>query len=394
MASMLLRRSYWYWDRRSHGLDELENEVPQGEPASFRAGVVVVLGWMLSRRRNLTPYTRLYKSRGWDCLVCHPQVFNLFSPSRASTLALSVLEELAKEFERHPCPVVFAVFSGGHKACLYKVIQIMLGTCSEVQVEEGRFAVVRKSFSGLIFDSSPVDFVSHLGAKFVSHQVLAVQPGKPIGIVSWVAYAVGRGIDVIFSGQLGPQRIDLWQALYSSVKVGPILFFCSENDKLAPVETIQIYASNLRKLGGKVDMVMWKESEHVGHFRLYPEQYSTEVIKLLTNAAAVYNDRFPKATACTAPLALECITNTHNAVDSFDMIAASWTDLPEPLTAEISRVSRLPHVHVKKGHASSKPEIGLKGSVFQGIEAQTCSNFSNVFDGSTAGHILGIRSRL
>lgn len=77
--------------------------------------------------------------------------------------------------------------------------------------------MVMRSLSGLIFDSSPVDFVSHLGAKFVSHQVLTLQPGRPIGIVAWVAYAVGRGVDIIFSGQLGPQRIDLWQALYSSV---------------------------------------------------------------------------------------------------------------------------------------------------------------------------------
>lgn len=46
--------------------------------------------------------------------------------------------------------------------------------------------------------------------------------------------------------------------------IGPILFLCSENDKLAPVETIQIYASNLCKLGGKVDLVVWKQSEHVG----------------------------------------------------------------------------------------------------------------------------------
>eukprot|EP00250_Pteridium_aquilinum_P006165 c16137_g1_i1 orf=688-1866(-) len=392
MAAKLLRRSFWYWDRLQSSADGHLGE-DEEEVASSRSGIVVVLGWMLSRRRNLAPYTRLYKSRGWDCLVCHPQVFNLFIPSWATTLALSVLEELAKELQRRPCPVVFAVFSGGHKSCLYKIIQILMGKCSEVSVdEEERFAVVMRSLSGLIFDSSPVDFVTHLGAKFVSHQVLTLQPGRPIGFISWVAYAVGRGVDVVFSRQLGPQRIDLWQALYSSVKMGPILFLCSENDKMAPVETIQIFASNLRKLGGKVDMVVWKESEHVGHFRLYPEQYSSEVVKLLTTASSVYYDRFPKgASESSTASVIASIGSVHDLGLALDTISATWTDLPESITSEISRVSRLPHVHVKKGHTGDERNV----SVFHGVELQTCSKSLDVVgDTLMAGHILGLRSRL
>ena len=50
--------------------------------------------------------------------------------------------------------------------------------------------------------------------------------------------------------------------------IGPILFFCCENDELSPIETIKIFASNLRKLGGRVDLNVWKESEHVGNEKI------------------------------------------------------------------------------------------------------------------------------
>ncbi|MCO5581654.1 hypothetical protein L7F22_035543 [Adiantum nelumboides] len=380
-AKLMMRRSFWYWDRYQSGGVE-------GHPSPSRAGVVVALGWMLSRRKNLAPYTRLYKSCGWDCLVCHPHFFNLVFPSGATTLALSVLEELAQELEKHACPVVFAVFSGGHKACLYKIIQILLGQCNEVIIEEGKFSGVVRSLAGLIFDSSPVDAVSHLGAKFVSHQVLTLQPGRPIGVVSWVAYAVSKGVDVVFSRQLGRERIDLWKALYSSVKVGPILFFCSENDKLAPVETIQIFASNLRKLGGKVDMVVWEESEHVGHFRHYPERYSTEVTKLLLEAAVLYSGRLSNCSQLSPEAVPTMSANGFEAGASFTPMFASWTDLSESITTEIRRVARLPHVCVVKERDKSH-------EAFHGVELETCATaIDGSFDVTRAGYLMGMRSRL
>ncbi|KAH7442785.1 hypothetical protein KP509_02G001900 [Ceratopteris richardii] len=376
-AKLMLRRSFWYWDRQHEGTD--------GEPAQSRVGVVVALGWMLSRRKNLAPYTRLYKSRGWDCLVCHPHVFNLVFPSGATTLAINVLEELAKDLRKHPSPVVFAVFSGGHKACLYKIIQILLGRCSDMDIEMGKFAEVKQSLSGLIFDSSPVDAVSHLGAKFVSHQVLTLRPGRPIAIVSWVAYAVSRGVDVVFSRQLGQERIDLWEALYSTVHIGPVLFFCSENDKLAPIETIQIFASNLRNLGGEVEMVAWKESEHVGHYRKYTEQYHDKVVKLLSAAAENYSKKKCHDLKEKSGTALP----TGNSVKMSSSISSSWTDLSEPIICEISRLARLPHIHTKKG--SNTDQCTEHGGARRHVDVHM---FTQSTDPSKAGYSVGIRSML
>lgn len=288
-------------------------------------------------------------------------MFNLFSPGRATTLALSVLEELARGLDENPGPVVFAVFSGGHKACLYKILQILRGNCDGVDIDAGRFEAVKKSLAGLMFDSSPVDFVSDLGAKFVSHQVLAFQPGKPLALISWAAYAVGKALDVIFAGHLQPQRIDLWHTLYYSVMIGPILFLCSENDKLAPIETVHIFASNLRKFGGKVDLVSWKESEHVGHFRLYPEQYSIAVRKLLSEAASVYIRRLNESAMCSFASSTETAGSTKDSPFLVSSVKPGvvWTDLPDSVATEIKRLSRLPHVQAR-WYAKDATKIDLQ----------------------------------
>lgn len=341
MAAQVLKRSFWYWDMRDgeEEKEEEEEEVTEaGEPITThtekkqqkhsRLGVAVLLGWMLSERKHLAAFTRLYKSLGWDCLVCHPHVLNLFSPSMASTLALNILVELVKELERHPCPIVFITFSGGHKACLYKVIQILLDQCRGSKDCKDKFDVVVASVAGLIFDSSPVEFDSYIGAKFVSQQMLTKRPGRSNAIILHGARAFGRGLDAVFARQLGLQRIDLWHALYSCVNMGPILILCSENDELAPLETVHMFSSNLRKLGGKVDVVTWKDTKHVGHFRRYPEQYASEVRKLLANASGTYFDRRGRAET-----------------------AALWTSIPECALFEIRQMSRMPHLQSKGGNA-------------------------------------------
>lgn len=44
----------------------------------------------------------------------------------------------------------------------------------------------------------------------------------------------------------------------------PYLILCSENDDLAPVQTICNFTQRLKDLGGDVKLVKWSSSSHVG----------------------------------------------------------------------------------------------------------------------------------
>ncbi|KAL0384196.1 UNVERIFIED_CONTAM: hypothetical protein Sradi_2813900 [Sesamum radiatum] len=106
----------------------------------FKAkGIVVVFAWVSVSDVQLEDFTGLYSYLGWNSLVCRSDYLNPFIPERATTLAFSVLNELVKELRSGPSPVVFAAFSGGCKACMYKVLQIIEG-CSEVELSLGLHA--------------------------------------------------------------------------------------------------------------------------------------------------------------------------------------------------------------------------------------------------------------
>ncbi|KAL3628814.1 hypothetical protein CASFOL_027860 [Castilleja foliolosa] len=260
-------------------------------------GIVVVFSWMSSQDKHLKNYVHLYASRGWDSLVCHSQFLNLFFPDKAASLALEIVNELNEELKLRPCPVVFASFSGGPKACMYKVIQIIEGKCEEQINQDDDYGLVRNCVSGYIFDSTPVDFVSDLGTRFILHPSI-LNMSKPPLLATWIAKGISSSLDALFLSKFEAQRADYWQTLYSTVSMGaPYLILCSEDDDLAPFHIIEIFVTRLKELGGEVDLVKWSSSTHVGHFRNYPEEYNASVTKLLGKATATFSRRIQQLEA-------------------------------------------------------------------------------------------------
>ncbi|KAI6688131.1 hypothetical protein NL676_024959 [Syzygium grande] len=262
----------------------------KGSCGGRNEGVVVVFAWMSSQERHLRSYVQLYESLGWNSLVCHSQFLNLFFPERATPLAVEVLNELVRELKIRTCPVVLASFSGGPKACMYRVLQILEGKC-EVQLNRDDIRLVKDSISGFIYDSSPVDFTSDLGSRFVVHPTV-IKMSHPPRFASWVANSIASGLDALFLSRFESQRAEYWQTLYSSINLrAPYLVLCSENDDLAPYQTISNFAERLRDLGGDVKLVTWNGSPHVGHYCCYPVDYKAAVTELLGKAAAIYSQR-------------------------------------------------------------------------------------------------------
>ncbi|KAL7245162.1 hypothetical protein ACSBR2_000482 [Camellia fascicularis] len=265
----------YYWGRREGGKVE---------------GIVVVFAWMSSQERHLNNYVQLYSSLGWNSLVCHSQFLNQFFPDKATALAFQILHELVEELKIRPCPVVFASFSGGPKACMYKVLQIIEGKC-EAQLDPDEYQLVRDCVSGHIYDSSPVDFTSDLGTRFVLHPTVLKMPHPP-RLVSWIANGIASGLDTVCLSRFESQRAEYWQTLYSSVSMGaPYLILCSEDDDLAPYQIICNFAHRLQDLGADVKLVKWNSCPHVGHYRHYPIDYKAAVIELLGKAAIIYSHR-------------------------------------------------------------------------------------------------------
>ncbi|KAL8166039.1 hypothetical protein V2J09_007538 [Rumex salicifolius] len=277
----------YYWGRRDRG----------------RGGIVVIFAWMSSEEKHLKHYIDLYASFGWDSLVCHSQFLNSFFPDKAMLLAWNVLNELvevsakllSREVRIESRPIVFAAFSGGPKACLYKALQIIEGKCDlEYDVVcfcHGYYCCIRDCLAGHIYDSGPVDFVNDISMRSIFHpSILNVR--RPTRLATWMANGIASGLDSLFLNRFESQRAEYWQTLFSSVSLkAPYLFLCSEDDDLAPIQTICNFAQQIQELGADVTLVKWVSSPHLGHYKHHSDDYREAVTQLLKNASTVYSRR-------------------------------------------------------------------------------------------------------
>jgi hypothetical protein len=67
-----------------------------------------------------------------------------------------------------------------------------------------------------MYDSSPVDFVSDLGTRFLLHPSV-LKMSEPPRVLSWTAKGVASGLDILFISRFEEQRKEYWETLYTSV---------------------------------------------------------------------------------------------------------------------------------------------------------------------------------
>ncbi|XP_016477338.2 uncharacterized protein LOC107798817 [Nicotiana tabacum] len=271
----------FYWDRSERNSDEKVS------------GIVIIFGWVSIQEAELKNCVDLYASLGWTSLVCLADFTTLFITEKATSLAYSLLRELVKELRCRPRPVVVAAISGGSKACMYKFFQIVKGRCeAHGNLEESQLAV--NCISGQIYDSGPVDFTADFGTQFAVPPTFLKIPGST-KLLSLVGKGFTSGLDALFLTRFGSQRSEYWRTLYSSVSFGaPFLILCSENDEIAPYQSVFKFAHCLQDMGADVKMIKWKSSCHLGLYQSDPIRYGAAVDQLLAHAVSVFTCRIKK----------------------------------------------------------------------------------------------------
>ena len=81
---------------------------------------------------------------------------------------------------------------------------------------QDEYQLVRDCLCGQMYDSTPVDFVSDLGTRFLLDPSV-LKMSEPPRVLSWMAKGVASGLDALFIKKFEEQRKDYWETLYSSV---------------------------------------------------------------------------------------------------------------------------------------------------------------------------------
>ncbi|EOA13788.1 hypothetical protein CARUB_v10026883mg [Capsella rubella] len=196
---------------------------------------------------------------------------------------------------------------------------ILEGTC-ETRLNQDDCRLVRNCISGFIYDSCPVDFTSDLGARLAVHPTTLKMSNPPKPFV-WAANGIASSLDYVFLNRFESQRAEFWQTLYSTTNMRvPYLILCSENDDLAPYQTIHNFATRLQELGGNVKLVKWNDSPHCGHYRYNQVDYKAAVSEFLPKAASVYLQK-------TRSLDRETMKETHEITEPIQSLGQSTSGL-------------------------------------------------------------------
>ncbi|KAL2894525.1 putative isoprenylcysteine alpha-carbonyl methylesterase ICMEL1 [Bienertia sinuspersici] len=203
------------------------------------------------------------------------------------------------------------------------------------------YQAVRDCVAGHIYDSSPVDFTSDLGTRFIVHPSV-LKLSNPPRFVSWLANGIASGLDGLFLSRFESQRAEYWQTLYSSVTIGaPYLIMCSEDDDLAPFETICNFARRLEELGGDVKLVKWTSSTHVGHYRQHPVEYKGAVTELLGKASANHSGRIQRLEGGGMMMSMG-FDSVRDEISNLRKAAASSNDIFKRFSSELAEHAVVP----------------------------------------------------
>ncbi|KAM4642843.1 transmembrane protein 53 [Discoglossus pictus] len=243
--------------------------------AQEREPVVILLGWGGCKDQHLAKYSTIYHNEG--CIVIrHTAAWQTVFITES--LGISSLREEAKkllellfDYEIEKSPILFHVFSNGG-FMLYRYIVELLH--SHRQLSKLRIA-------GTIFDSAP-------GNRNVYGSVRALDTilrPKTNYVLRYLALAAFALFVIVLRILLYPLTRLLHQNHYDAMKEDPSrwphLYLYSHSDPIITYQDVEGMIANRRRRGLPTQSLDFYKSEHVCHYRRYPQRYTEICITFL-----------------------------------------------------------------------------------------------------------------
>ncbi|KAM6918477.1 transmembrane protein 53 [Xenentodon cancila] len=230
--------------------------------------VVILLGWAGCRDEHLSKYSSIYNEQG--CVTIRytaplKTVFisESFGYKELCSTALKLLEILY-DYEVENSPVFFHVFSNGG-FMLYRYIVELLHN--------------DKQFSSLCVIGAVVDSAPGSGNVRGALRALTATLGPKISpLLRYVLLALFAVSVFLLRVVLYPLTKYIHKNHYDAVQDGPPAWphfhLYSRADQVIRHRDIELFMETLKKKGVAVDGFDFVSSQHVSHFRDFPQQYT------------------------------------------------------------------------------------------------------------------------
>ncbi|XP_068095637.1 transmembrane protein 53 [Hyperolius riggenbachi] len=241
----------------------------EGEP------VVFLLGWAGCKEKHLTKYSEIYHKQG--CIVIsHTAAWRTIF--FAESFGLRSLRDEAKklldllfDYEIEKNPIVFHVFSNGG-FMLYRYIVELLRSHQRMR----ELHVV-----GTIFDSAPGNR-NVFGSVKALNTILTANTNRFLRYLALAAFAVMVFIlRIILYPMTRFLHENHYDAMIKDPSRWPQLYLYSRADHIISYLDVEKMVAARRYRHLPTESLDFQESEHVCHYRRYPERYSNICSKFL-----------------------------------------------------------------------------------------------------------------
>ncbi|NP_001107322.1 transmembrane protein 53 [Xenopus tropicalis] len=239
----------WQWDREQ-------------EP------VVILLGWGGCKDQYLTKYGAIYHNKGCT-VIKYTAAWNAVFVTES--LGLSSLREEAKkllellfEYEIEKSPILFHVFSNGGFMLYRYIVELLQSHC-----RLNKLHVV-----GTIFDSAPGNR-NVIGSVRALDTILRTSTNKAFRFLALAAFAL---MVIILRILLYPVTRYVHENHYDAMKKDPSrwpqLYLYSRADPIISYLDVESIIAARRRRCLPTEALDFGKSEHVSHFRRFPQRYS------------------------------------------------------------------------------------------------------------------------
>ena len=241
---------------------------------SQQSPLVVIVGWSNSKLRQIEKYSQLYEDLGCTVVASSMQLyrFSLFYDTLFAKDTKNVIDAMSTQRSLNTDrKVFFKLFSTPGPAMYVNImnyyfpyIEQHFGTLPGSSMSEQES---KPNICGVIYDSATVESGN-------ARQFSNGMRGNSVGVFSNLLFDVLGKLVYAYAVRTSKMHNYGPEFLRNIPVASPQLFLSSEDDKIASIESIQKFVEFQKEIGlPLLKSKVWENSEHVLHYRNYPDEY-------------------------------------------------------------------------------------------------------------------------
>lgn len=235
--------------------------------------LLVILSWLLSKRKHVMKFVNLYLEQGFDVAMVSVTPWQLLWPAKGTRVIASDLLEFLMQQQNYQQILLHGFSVGGY----------MWGEVLDfVHTDRKKYDNVIDRIVGQVWDSA-ADVT-----EFSEGTIRAVFPNNLVlqhGLHKYLEYHMKT-----FYNQSTRYYIRSSQLFHTNIVRAPALFLISKPDPIGTLSSNMRVRDSWDSMGVETYVKIFEKSPHVGHFQRYPKEYVAELYTFLNKLSLVQNE--------------------------------------------------------------------------------------------------------